>query len=219
MESLEQVYQAIDGIIDDMSIQEQIDLLVRLQIKVDKNLKAERGATAAPKPKGMNKHATRSPSFAEQALNYILAHPNGVKTIEVAKEIQQTLPSAHGTLSLLFRQKKIARHGKHLETLWTPPGVAPVKRIDTLGAAVMKVLEDAAPDPVDYLMLQAEALKVIEKETGRADFAAESAAGEIYRLAKKNKIKKSGANENGAMYVLANATVEGGQPERLKLVR
>jgi len=216
MESLEQVYDAIGGILDDMSIEEQIDLLARIQIKVDRNLKASRGA--APTPKGTRKHATRSPSFAEQALTYVLAHPNGVKTLEVAKEIQQTLASAHGTLNLLLRQKKVARHGKHLETLWTPPGVAPVKRIDTIGAAVMKVLEDADA-PLDATVLETEALKIIKAETGRTDFAKETVPGEIYRLCKKNRIKKSGANERGPMYVLAE-TIDGGQHERgLKLVR
>lgn len=215
----DQKCEAVENLIDELEVDEQLTLLVRVQARVEKNYKASQGSVPAPRPKGTSKHATRSPSFTEQALNFVLAHPDGVKTIEVAKEIQQTLPSAHGTLSLLLRQKKIARHGRHLETLWTPPNVAPVKRIDTVGAAVMKVLEDAAGEPVDYLILQAETLKVMEKETGRTEFREDTITGEIYRLAKKNKIKKRGANEHGPMYVLASVE-EGGQHEHgLKLVR
>jgi hypothetical protein len=166
--------------------------------RVAKTKRAKANKSSAP-----NKHTTKYPSYAYLAEKFVRENPQGVRTMEVAHAIGQPIPSAYRTLLLLQEQKRIQRHGNRNHTLWTVLGVTPIPRVQTIDAAIMKVLSNADGDAVDALMLVTEVTKIMNEALKRKP-RADSITTAIYALIAKGLIAKSDANEHGPMYVLAN---------------
>jgi hypothetical protein len=160
--------------------------------------KAKKNKTAnAPVP---NKHTTKYPSYAYLAEKFIRENPYGVRTMEVSRAIGQSIPGTFKTLELLKEQGRVERHGKRYNTLWTLPGMTPEPRVETIDAAIIKVLRDAKGKPIDGLYLVQTVTKIVneaQKKKPRAD----SITTALYKLIAKNIIAKNGANEHGPMYV------------------
>lgn len=157
-------------------------------------------------------------SFVDKAEKFVLAHPEGVRTHEVAEAIDQTASAAFGTLMLLERNERVSCTGRRNKRLWTPRGVKPVPRIETIDAALVKVLNDADGERVDGITLRERAVAMVVTSSGKKP-RLDSTVAAIYRLVREGKIKKDGANERGPLYRLPNASdkadEEGGPAARV----
>ena len=148
-----------------------------------------------------NKHATRHPSFAERAERFIVEREHGVRTFEVAKAIGQSVPTWR-TLKLLERQHRVECRGRRYKALWVPPGIAPEARIEALDAAFLHILAET-PIPLGRQALYDAALRLVSLTTGKTPLQ-DSAKLALGKLIEKGVVVNAGANEYGALYVLAS---------------
>ncbi len=156
---------------------------------------------SAKKSEAPNKHATKFPSYAYLAEKFVRENPHGVRTMEVARAVGQPIPNAFRTLVLLHKQNRVERHGSRYNTLWTLVGGTPVARVETIDAAIMKVLNDAEGEPVDALVMVTEVGKIMN-ETLKRKPRADSITTAIYKLIARDLVAKNDANEHGPMYIL-----------------
>lgn len=144
--------------------------------------------------------------YTDRILEILVENSHGLRTYEIAQKTDQTLPNAFGTLKLLERQRRVERHGKRCNTLWTLPGVSPVPRIETIPAAIIDVLSKAKA-PMDSRCLRDEVEKVLVQNIGKRPTDASLTSG-LGRLIENGVVALHGANERGALYVLV--TPKGG---------
>jgi len=131
----------------------------------------------------------------------------------VARAVQLTVQAANRTLIHLETQRRVQRHGIRFKTLWTLPGATPTRRIDTIDAAIMQVLEDARGALVDGGVLRDAVITMLEETLEKKPGAA-SIATALYKLVIKKEIVKDAANENGPMYRIATQSEHDGEGER-----
>ncbi len=180
-----------------------------------KKSKRNQAAKVSAKATVPNKHATKYPSYAYLAEKFVRENPHGVRTMEVSRAIGQPIPGTFKTLDLLKEQGRVERHGKRYNTLWTLPGMKPEPRVETIDAAIVKVLRDEGGEPVDGRYLVRTVTRIVteaQKKKPRED----SITTAIYKLIAKNIIAKKGANEHGPMYVAVEQQ-EGGSAEKITL--
>jgi hypothetical protein len=152
----------------------------------------ERGTK--PKTTGVTK-------YTERILRILDEDKHGLRAYEIAAKTKQTVNNVCGILKSLERQGRIVRHGTHRSTLWTLPGVSPEQRIETVPAAVVAVLAKAAA-PMDGRQLCEAIVTTLVRNTGKKP-SAPSLRRAINRLISCGMIRSHGANEHGALYVLA----------------
>lgn len=153
-----------------------------------------------------------------KAKAFVVTNPRGVRTSEVAQITGQTVESAYNTLVALADDKEIVRHGARKHRLWTAVGVVPISRVESIEAAICKVLADAAGAPVDQITLQDAAAQLYEKSTGKT-LRIESLVTVIHKTMRKGVIKKAGANGRGVLYLLAPQKKKGGTSTALAAIQ
>lgn len=138
--------------------------------------------------------------YTDQILKILDENPQGLRTYEIAEETKQPLSNAFGILKLLKRQERVERHGERYNTLWTLPGVTPVPRIETIPAAAVAVLSKAT-GPMDAHCLR-DQISALLRDVGESP-STKALNRAIGRLISDGTLACHGANEHGAMYVLA----------------
>lgn len=135
----------------------------------------------------------RSPSYTDQAETYVLAHPDGVTTRQVADAVGQPTVSADGTLRSVIRSRKTIerRDGK-----WYPAAVPPVSKRKTHRAAIAEVMT-AIGRPMGAGEIVA-GVQQMDPERRREPIEAE-----LHRMRTDGAIVTQGTNGRGATYVLA----------------
>lgn len=153
------------------------------------------------RPRGVqSKKKEPDARYTDQILKILDEHPRGLRTWEIAEKTQQTLNNAFGTLKSLARQHRVARHGERYNTLWTLPDGLPVPRIETIPTAAVAVLSKAT-GAMDARRLRDEISDLL-CAVGKPP-SASSLNRAISRLVSSGVLACHGANEHGAMYVLA----------------
>jgi len=170
-------------------------------------IKAFESAAAAasakpPEAKAKAEPKTNTQSFVDLAEAFVLAHPEGVKTRQVADGIGQDVSSVDGTLRLVVKRGSIERRGR----LWFPKrksnGVAakakPKKK--TIRDLICEVYASEKRNLGALEMY--EGLKRIKPDINRA-----SVDGEINRM-KNNKppllVQVGNGPHGGGLYALSN---------------
>jgi hypothetical protein len=126
-------------------------------------------------------------------------NPQGLRTYEVAKHIEQAIGNAHNLLKHLKGQNRIERHGKRYNTLWTLAGGTPERRIETIPQAAVAVVSDAM-GPVDGRRLRDEMAALLrDAEKSPTKAALRRAIG---RLVLSGVLACGGASTDGALYRL-----------------
>jgi len=149
------------------------------------------------------------PRYTDQILKILDENRAGLRTHEIAKRTRQAGPNAFRTLKLLEHQGRVERHGKRTSTLWTLPGVVPVQRVESIGAAIVDVLAKSKDRlPMDRRFLE-KAVDNVLRAKGRKLKPA-TLMTEVTRLIEKGVVAFHGANEHGPMFAL---TVPQGEPE------
>lgn len=146
-----------------------------------------------------------TPTLKQQVKMLVFANPRGIRTHEIAKILGITTPVAFNALTVLAKEKDIDCHGRRNHRVWTPPGVRPDLRGESIPSAILKVLTESVK-PVDQITLQAEVKKLVEAagKTVRID----SLVRGIYTAVRKGIIRKVGISGGGVLYALAQQ--EGG---------
>lgn len=143
-----------------------------------------------------------SPTKREKAKAFVTANPRGVHAHEVARVTGQTTASAFNTLASLVNDGEIACHGARYRKLWTPLGAAnPIPRVKSVKDAIVRVLTDAADEPVNHMILRDAVTKLVFQSTGKK-LGPGTAVAVIYRAVRQGVIRKVGANERGVLYAL-----------------
>jgi hypothetical protein len=146
------------------------------------------------------------PNYAALAREVLAANPQGLRAYEIGKKIgQNKVQNAFGTLKLLERLGYAERHGDRYNALWTVPGFTPVPRVETIGAAIVHILQGAT-SPMDAWKLRDEVVKLIIANTNKKP-RLDSVTTEIGSLMQKNLIDTDGLNEHGPLYVIAGGGV------------
>ena len=151
--------------------------------------------------------AAHAVTYTDRILEILDENGHGLRTCEIAAKIEQAQNFAFGILKSLVRQGRVVRHGSRYNTLWTLPGAQPVPRIETIPAAALAVLSGETR-PMDGRRLHDEIRRLL-RGVGRPPSGASLRRG-ISRLISDGTLAYQGANEHGAMYVLARG---GGVPE------
>lgn len=144
--------------------------------------------------------ATHAATYTDRILEILDENRHGLRTCEIAAKIEQAQNFAFGILKSLERQGRVMRHGNRYNTLWTLPGAQPVPRIETIPAAVVAVLSEETR-PMDGRRLHDEIRRLL-RGVGKPPSEASLRRG-ISRLISAGTLAYQGANEHGAMYVLA----------------
>lgn len=160
----------------------------------------------AKKPKD-NKYAAKTPSLTSRAEQLLHAHPEGMRTYEIAQALGRKSNAVGVLMRLLQSQGKAQRQGNRLRTLWFVPGTAPVPRILTADDAILQVLETGPMGPVQ---LEKEAGKVLLRALGR-EMNPISITSRFGKLLSKKLIVHHAADEHGPIYALADDEAEGGE--------
>lgn len=126
-------------------------------------------------------------------------NPQGLRTYQVAKHIEQAIGNAHNLLKHLKGQNRIERHGKRYNTLWTLAGGTPERRVETIPQAAVAVVSDAM-GPVDGRRLRDEMAALLRDADKSPTKAALRRA--IGRLVLSGVLASGGASTNGALYRL-----------------
>ena len=143
-------------------------------------------------------------TFTERAAAYIQAHPEGVKTADVAKAIGQDTKNVDGTLRILVTRGVIERRdGK-----WWPKAQKPAKTTEpakkiTIRDVITQVLTEQGNAPMTSAAIFA-GCHAINPKLGRP-----SVEGEINRMKKDELLVSAGSNGRAGLYALANA--DGGE--------
>ncbi len=140
-------------------------------------------------------------SFTDRAEEFVLAHPDGVKTREVADGIGQDVSSVDGSLRLVMKRGTITRKGR----LWLPitkkaNGAAKheVPGRITIRDLINRVFASNGNTPLGAAALY-EALKRLQPDINRS-----SVDGEMNRMRKENLLVQVGVGPNGGgLYQLA----------------
>ena len=151
--------------------------------------------------------AAHAATYTDRILKILDENGHGLRTCEIAGKIEQALNFAFGILKSLERQGRVERHGNRYNTLWTLPGAQPVPRIETIPAAVVAVLSGETR-PMDARRLHDEIRRLL-RGVGAPPSEASLRRG-ISRLISAGTLAYQGANEHGAMYMLAQG---GAAPE------
>jgi hypothetical protein len=138
--------------------------------------------------------------YTDRITKILDENPQGLRTCEIAEKIAQAINFAFGILKSLERQGRVERHGSRNNTLWTLPGVQPVPRVETIPAATVAVLAKTA-EPMDARRLRDEVSALLRNVSKPPSKAALKRG--ISRLISTGVLAYCGANEHGAMYVLA----------------
>ena len=148
------------------------------------------------------------PKYTDVIEAFVRENPQGLRTLEIARKTGQSNSNAHGLLRLLERSGRVERHGERYNTLWTPPGVVPVPRVETVAAAILHLLAESSR-PQSSRALRDAATKLVAQATGKKPRAA-SVQSELSKLLAKRLVIRDGADEQGALYALS---VEKGGPD------
>jgi len=137
-------------------------------------------------------------SFTDRAEAFVLQHPSGVRTGEVAEAIGQKAPSTDGTLRSICKTRKTVerRDGK-----WFPSMKAPNLRRKTHRDLISNVLaKGKRPMGAGEIVAGVQEID--------ADRKRESLEAELHRMREDGLIAAEGSNGRGSLYVLIN----GGEP-------
>lgn len=150
----------------------------------------------APKPMRFEP----TPTHTDKIVKILDEHPHGLRTCEIADKIEQAINFAFGILKSLERQGRVERHGTRYSTLWTLPGVQPIARIETIPAAAVAVLSKTV-GPMDAKCLREEMCTLL-RDVGKPPSTSALKRG-ISRLISNGTLASHGANERGALLILA----------------
>lgn len=139
-------------------------------------------------------------TYTDRILKILDENQHGLRTCEIAEKIEQAVNFAFGLLKWLAGHGRVERHGSRYNTLWTLPGVQPVPRIETIPAAAIAVLSQAR-GPLDARQL-CEEMHTLLRGIGKPPNMEALRRG-IGRLLSSGTLACIGANEHGAMYILA----------------
>jgi DNA-binding protein Fis len=126
----------------------------------------------------------------------------GLRTYEIAAKTRQAVPNTFSLLKFLERQGHVKRHGQRFDTLWTLAGIEPVRRVETISAAIVDLLSQLR-GPIDNRVLRDEVRNVLFRNVGKKLTEGSLVSG-IHRLIKRGLIAPHGANEHGPMYILTS---------------
>lgn len=138
-------------------------------------------------------------TFTERATAYIQAHPEGVKTADVAKAIGQDTKNVDGTLRILVTRGLIERRdGK-----WWPKAQKPAKTTEptkkvTIRDVITQVLTENGNAPMTSAAIYG-GCAAINAKLGRP-----SVEGEINRMKKDELLVSAGSNGRAGLYALAH---------------
>jgi hypothetical protein len=146
-----------------------------------------------------------TPSLKQQVKSLVFANACGIRTHEIAKILGVPTPIAFNALAALAKEKDIDCHGKRNHRLWTPPGVRPDLRSESISSAIVKVLAESR-DPVAQIILQEEVVKLVRAAGKKVE--TKSVVVGMYKAVRKGVINKVGISGDGVLYALAKQ--EGG---------
>lgn len=133
-------------------------------------------------------------------LKLLEQNPQGLRTHEIAKAIDQPNGNTHNLLKhLQLRRKTIERHGEPYAPLWTLRGGTPIPRIETIPAAAVAILSKAV-GPMDSRRLRHEMSALLAKAGKPA--SAQGLRRGIARLISNGVLTSAGANEHGPLVIL-----------------
>jgi len=138
----------------------------------------------------------------DQILEILAESKHGLSAHEIGEQIGQPRQIAFDSLTRLKQQGRVERHGSRRDVLWTLPGGDPVRRVETIPAAIVDVLSRAMA-PIDSHRLRDEVERVLGCNTHKRPSGA-SLATALSRLIENGTIAYHGANEHGPLYVLAD---------------
>lgn len=143
----------------------------------------------------------KSGTYTERADAFVLAHPEGVKTRDVAEAIGQDVSGVDGTLRILLKKGRVRRDGR----LWLPPlptphgsngaagtnGSASRPRRVTIREKIEQVYQVNRNTPIGASALF-DALKLIDTAINRS-----SVDGEINRMKAADLLVQVGTGPHG----------------------
>lgn len=157
-------------------------------------------AAVSPTPVSESPVVPTEGTFTERAAAYIQAHPDGVKTADVARAIGQDTKNVDGTLRILVTRGVIERRdGK-----WWPKAQKPAKTTEpakkvTIRDVITQVLTEQGNAPMTSAAIFG-GCAAINSKLGRP-----SVEGEINRMKKDELLVSAGSNGRAGLYALANA--------------
>ncbi len=180
-------------------------MIAKIDLAEAEEAGASKPANEPPKVEsnGAAKVETDGRSFVEKAEEYIRAHPEGVRTRDVAKAIGQDVSNVDGTLRILLKRGDIVRDQQNRK--WYPAS-APLQKAETKPEPEKMTIRELiyAVFAVEKAPLGAAALyKGIQKM--KPDINRSSVDGEINRMKKDKLLVAVGtAPHGGSLYNLTN---------------
>lgn len=169
----------------------------RREVLADLILEAEAEAQpTAERAPSTNGQPGQSGSFTDRAEAFVLAHPDGVTTRQVADAIGQDVSSVDGSLRNAMKRGRITRTGR----LWVPVASAETAKTPktTIRSLIERVFAEGDNKPLGAAALF-EALKRFQPDINRS-----SVDGEMNRMRKDNLLIQVGVGPNGGgIYKLA----------------
>jgi hypothetical protein len=177
-----------------LSPEERREVLAELILQAEAD-EAKTSSTPEKRPRARRRVAGPETTYTEKAEAYVLANPQGVKTVDVSKAIGQDASSVDGTLRNLMKRGRITRQGR----LWVPvptktnnvAAQPPRPERMTIRDRITQVFKDNGNKPLGAAELF-EALKRVEPEINRS-----SVDGEMNRMRKDNLLVQAGTGPHG----------------------